>query len=169
MLTDRLRGDGLSGGLLAPTARMAATVYVAICLAPGMSAGAAALWLAHHGSPDPVVLTALNDLRALSYFVALVAFALFLVTIGIAGRLTGRLPGWAVWSALAIGIAIVASLPWAAANADRRVRAARTALGRGCRRPPAPEPGCPPIGSGRVTRLPIPAATASRCGHGHSG
>ena len=38
-----------------------------------MSAGAAALWLAHHGSADPVVLTALNDLRALSYFVALVA------------------------------------------------------------------------------------------------
>jgi len=116
VLTGRVRGDGLSGDLLAPTARMAATVYVAICLAPGMSAGAAALWLAHHGSPDPVVLIALNDLRVLSYFVALVAFALFLVTIGTAGRLTGRLPGWAVWSALAIGVAIVASLPWAAAN-----------------------------------------------------
>jgi hypothetical protein len=116
VLTGRVRDGGLSGGLLAPTARMAATVYVTICLAPGMSAGAAALWLAHHGSPDAVVLTALNDLRALSYFIALVAFALFLVTIGMAGHLTGRLPRWAVWSALAIGVAIVASLPWAAAN-----------------------------------------------------
>jgi hypothetical protein len=116
MLTGRVRDGGLSGGLLAPTARMAATVYVTICLAPGMSAGAAALWLAHHGGRDPVVLTALNDLRALSYFIALVAFALFLVTVGLAGLGTGLLPRWAGWSALAIGAAIGASLPLAAAN-----------------------------------------------------
>jgi hypothetical protein len=116
MLTGRVRDGGFSGGLLAPTARMAATVYVSICLAPGMSAGAAALWLGHHGSPDPVVLTALNDLRVLSYFVALVAFALFLVMVGLAGLTTGRLPRWASWSAAAIGAAIVASLPLAATN-----------------------------------------------------
>jgi hypothetical protein len=116
VLTGRVRDGGLSGGLLAPTARMAATVYVTICLAPGMSAGAAALWLAHHGSPDAVVLTALNDLRVLSYFIALVAFALFLVTIGMAGHLTGRLPRWTGWWAVGNGVAIVAGLPWAAAN-----------------------------------------------------
>jgi hypothetical protein len=116
VLTGRVRDGGVSGGLLAPTARMAATVYVTICLAPGMSAGAAALWLAHHGGRDPIVLTALNDLRALSYFVALVAFALFLVMVGLAGLGTGRLPRWAGWSALAIGAGIVASLPLAAAN-----------------------------------------------------
>jgi hypothetical protein len=116
MLTGRVRDGGLSGDLLAPTARMAATVYVSICLAPGMSAGAAALWSAHHGSPDPVVLTALNDLRALSYFLALVAFALFLVLVGLAGLGTGGLPRWAGWSAPAIALGIVASLPLAAAN-----------------------------------------------------
>jgi hypothetical protein len=116
VLTGRVRDGGLSCGLLAPTARMAATVYVTICLAPGMSAGAAALWLAHHGSPDAVVLTALNDLRVLSYFIALVAFALFLVTIGMAGHLTGRLPRWTGWWAVGNGVAIVAGLPWAAAN-----------------------------------------------------
>ena len=71
-----------------PTARMAATVYVAICLAPGMSAGAAALWLAHHGTADPAVLTALNDLRALSYFVALLPFAVFLVCVGLSAAAT---------------------------------------------------------------------------------
>lgn len=116
VLTGRVRGGGLSRGLLAPTARMAATVYVTICLAPGMSAGAAALWLAHHGTPDPLVLTALTDLRALSYFIALVAYALFLVTVGLAGLGEGGLPRWAGGSALVIGVAIVASLPWAAAN-----------------------------------------------------
>ena len=78
MLADRVAGIGRRE-VLAPTARMAATVYVAVCLAPGMSAGAAALWLAHHGTADPALLTALNDLRALSYFIALVPFAVFLV------------------------------------------------------------------------------------------
>ena len=116
MLTGRLAGPGLSGDLLAPTARMAATVYVTICLAPGMSAGAAALWLAHHGTTDPAILTALNDLRALSYFVALAAFAVFLATTGFAASSTRRLPRWAATSAVVLGIALAAGLPFAAQN-----------------------------------------------------
>ena len=60
-----------------------------------MSAGAAALWLAHHGTTDAAVLTALNDLRSLSYFIALVPFAVFLVAVGTAARTTRGLPGWA--------------------------------------------------------------------------
>ena len=116
MLTGRLAGPGLSGDLLAPTARMAATVYVTICLAPGMTAGAAALWLAHHGTTDPAILTALNDLRALSYFVALAAFAVFLATTGFAASMTRRLPRWAATSAVVLGIALAASLPFAAQN-----------------------------------------------------
>ena len=39
MLTARLRGSGLSGDVLAPTAQMAATAYVVLCLAPGQAAG----------------------------------------------------------------------------------------------------------------------------------
>jgi len=116
MLTGRLRAPGVAGELLAPTARMTVTVYVAICLAPGMSGGAAALWLAHHGTTDPAILTALNDLRALSYFVALAAFAVFLVTTGSAGSITGRLPRWASTAAVVLGVALVAALPFAAQN-----------------------------------------------------
>jgi hypothetical protein len=116
MLTSRVRGSSASDGLLAPTARMAATVYVAVCLAPGMSAGAAALWLAHHGTTDGAVLTALNDLRSLSYFIALVPFAVFLVAVGSAARSTRSLPGWATGTGIAVGIALVASLPFAAAG-----------------------------------------------------
>jgi hypothetical protein len=114
MLTARVRGSAAADGLLAPTARMAATVYVAVCLAPGMSAGAAALWLAHHGTTDGAVLTALNDLRSLSYFIALVPFAVFLVAVGIAARTTRRLPGWASVMAIAVGVALAAGLPFAA-------------------------------------------------------
>ena len=116
MLTGRVAAAGVAGDLWAPTARMAATVYVTICLAPGMSAGAAALWLAHHGTTDPSVLTALNDLRALSYFVALVAYALFLGAAGLAGLSSGRVPRWACWWAVGNGVAIVASLPFAASD-----------------------------------------------------
>lgn len=114
MLTARLRAPGTVAELLAPTARMAATVYVAICLAPGMSAGATALWLAQHGSADPTLLTALNDLRALSYFVALLAYAVFLVAAGTAGLSSGRLPRWASWAAVALGCALAAGVPIAA-------------------------------------------------------
>lgn len=114
MLTARVRGSAAADGLLAPTARMAATVYVAACLAPGMSAGAAALWLAHHGTTDSAVLTALNDLRSLSYFIALVPFAVFLVSVGIAARTTRSLPGWASGTALVVGVALAASLPFVA-------------------------------------------------------
>jgi hypothetical protein len=117
MLTSRVRGSASADGLLAPTARMAATVYAAICLAPGMSAGAAALWLAHHGTTDGAALVALNDLRSLSYFIALVPFAMFLVAVGVAARTTRGLPGWASLSAIVIGVALAASVPFAAAGA----------------------------------------------------
>jgi hypothetical protein len=114
MLTGRVAGGGPAGSLLAPTARMAATVYVALCLAPGMSGGAAALWLAHHGVTDAGVLTALNDVRSLSYFIALLPYAVFLLGVGIAGLLSHRLPRWAAWSGAVVGGSLLVSIPFAA-------------------------------------------------------
>jgi hypothetical protein len=116
MLAERVRADGPAGELLAPTARMAATVYVTICLAPGLSAGGAALWLAHSGSADPGIVLALNDVRSLSYFLALLAYAVFLVVVGTAGVMSGRLARWASWSAVVLGVALAASLPAATAG-----------------------------------------------------
>jgi hypothetical protein len=111
MLATRLRAPGPTGDVLSPAARMFAGVYVAGCLAPGMSAGATALWLAHSGTTDPAILTALNSLRSISYFIALAAWGLFLVSVGAGGRLTRRLPAWAAWSALGVGGALVLSVP----------------------------------------------------------
>jgi hypothetical protein len=113
MLSGRVGGPGVAGDVLAPTARTAAGIYVAVCLAPGMSAGATALWLAHHGARDAAVLTALNDLRSLSYFIALVPFAVFLVAIGSAARMTRSLPRWASTGAIVIGAALAVSVPFA--------------------------------------------------------
>ena len=61
MLTSRVSGPGAAGQLFAPTARMAATVYVTLCVAPGMAAGGTALWLAHHGVTDPADVQSLWD------------------------------------------------------------------------------------------------------------
>jgi hypothetical protein len=111
MVTARVSGPGPSGVLLAPTARTAMTVYVTLSLAPGMSAGAAALWHAQTRTGDVAILTALNDLRALSYFVALLAFAFFLVAVGLAATSTGRLPRWAGWSAIVLGVLLAVGVP----------------------------------------------------------
>ena len=115
-LTDRLRGSGTTGRLLPATARSAATVYVTLCLAPGMSAGGATLWLAQHGSVDAGVLQALNLLRVFSYFVALLPLAAFLVAVGVSAVVSRRLPRWAGWSAIAIGAPLAATVPVAASN-----------------------------------------------------
>ena len=115
-LTERLRADGATGRLLPATARSAATVYVTLCLAPGLSAGGAALWLAHSGPVDAGVLHAVNLLRIFSYFVALLPWAAFLVAVGISAVVSRRLPRWAGWSAIAIGAPLAATVPVAASD-----------------------------------------------------
>ena len=103
MVVMRLRQPGVAGDLLAPTAQMAGTAYVVLCLAPGQAAGAAALWLGRTGPADPAALLALNDLRAFSYYLALLCLAAFLVTVGAGGFLGGGLARWMSWSAVVIG------------------------------------------------------------------
>lgn len=111
MLTGRLRGPGAVGELLPDTARLAATGYVVICLVPGMASGAVALWLAHHGSPDPDLLLALNALRGFGYFIALLFLAAFLLLVGVSAAASRRLPRWAAWSAVGLGVALAATVP----------------------------------------------------------
>jgi hypothetical protein len=108
MLAERVRTPN---NPLAATARMAATAYVALSLAPGMAAGGTALWLAQHRTVDDALILAFNDLRAISHFVSLVPYAVCLIAIGLAGRSTGRLPAWASWSAIVLGAALAASAP----------------------------------------------------------
>jgi hypothetical protein len=110
MLAGRLRGPGISGDLLAPTAVVTGSAYVLFSLAPGQAAGAAALWLGHSGDAEPSTLLALNDLRVFSYFFALLCLAAFLICIGAGGNATRRLPRWASWSALIIGTALAAGV-----------------------------------------------------------
>jgi hypothetical protein len=110
MLAGRLRGPGVSGDLLAPTAVVTGSAYVLLSLAPGQAAGAAALWVGHSGDAEPSILLALNDLRVFSYFIALLCLAAFLICIGAGATATRRLPRWASWSALTIGTALAAGV-----------------------------------------------------------
>jgi hypothetical protein len=106
MVTGRLRGRGVAGELLAPTAMITGAAYVLFSLIPGQAAGAAALWLGHSDDAEPAALLALNDLRAFSYYLALLCLASFLGCTGVAGLATRRLPRWVSWSAIAIGTAL---------------------------------------------------------------
>ena len=146
MIAARVRTPG---NPLAPTARMAATAYVALSLAPGMAAGATALWSAQHRTVDDQLLLALNDLRAMSHFVSLVPYAVFLVAVGLAARSTRMLPAWAAWSAIVLGAALAATAPVAASGATDFVGMATVlwVLTVGIALLRQPEPGRPvPVG-----------------------
>ncbi len=91
------------------TALCGAGVYVAASLAPGMAAGAAALWVAQH-APDPSTVYALNHLRTFSYQMSLMAWAVFFAAVAVSGLAGHTLPRWlgasaaAVAAALAVGV-----------------------------------------------------------------
>jgi hypothetical protein len=113
MLTGRLRGRGVAGELLRPTALITGSAYVLFSLIPGQAAGAAALWLGHSPDAEPVAILALNDLRAFSYYLALLCLASFLGCTGVGGLATRRLPGWVSWSAIGIGTALAVGVAMA--------------------------------------------------------
>lgn len=101
-------------GSAASTARMAATCYVTISLAPGMSAAAAGVYLGHRGLTDSALLAVLTNLRSFSYFLSLLALAMFLVAVAVSAWSTGALPRWLSASAGVVGTALGASVAVAA-------------------------------------------------------
>ena len=99
-------GPGGFGGL---TSALAATVFLATTLAPGFSAGAAALWIGSHGGDIGAVDT-LNTLRNTTYATSLAAYALFLGAVGVSALATRALPRWLSGSALAIAVWLAAGV-----------------------------------------------------------
>lgn len=97
-------------GFAAATARMAAVCYLTISLAPGMSAMAAGVYLGHRGVDDPALLAMATNLRTFSYFLSLLALALFLVAVAVSAWPSGALPRVLSGSAGVIGVALAAAL-----------------------------------------------------------
>ena len=88
------------------TALCGAGVYVAAALAPGMAAGAAALWVAQH-APDPSSVYALNHLRTFSYQMSLMAWAVFFGAVAVSALAGRTLPRWLAVSAAVVAAALV--------------------------------------------------------------
>src|SRR3954469_3978761 len=110
VLRDAERGDGwlagvaLAGGLLSATLKLAS-----------LPAALAALYRADDGI-SPQVATALIDMNNIAFALTWATTALMLsATAGVALR-TGVLPRWLGWSAIAIAIGLLASLPFAAST-----------------------------------------------------
>lgn len=105
-LVHYLRSREPGGGVAASTASLAGVAFIAMILAPAMSAGAAALWVGQHGgSIDTVV--ALNALRSLSYAVSLLVFALFLAAVAVSALAGRSLPRGLSVSALVLAATLV--------------------------------------------------------------
>lgn len=105
-----LRDRETHHGVAAATMRMAAVSYVTISLAPGMSAAAAAVYLGHRGLDDPTLLAMATNLRGFSYFLSLLALAMYLVAVGVSAWPSGALPRPLSASAAVIGIVLAAAV-----------------------------------------------------------
>jgi uncharacterized protein DUF4386 len=109
-----LRDAERDGGWLAGVALSGGLLGVAIKLA-SLPAALAALYRANDGISTPVA-TALIDMNNIAFALTWATTALMLsATAGVALR-TGVLPRWLGWSAIAIAIGLLASLPFAAST-----------------------------------------------------
>jgi hypothetical protein len=100
----RVIGRRTEGGRWAGQAAFAAGItYVAVTLATGLPAGAAAVYGAHHGIGDPQTLALVNDVRTLAFFLSLVALAGYSICLGLSALADEARARWMGWGGLLIG------------------------------------------------------------------
>src|SRR4051812_10069234 len=102
--TGWLAGVALSGGLLSAAIKFAS-----------LPAALAALYRADDGI-SPHVATALIDMNNIAFALTWATTALMLLATAGVTLSTGVLPRWLGWSAIAIGVGLLASLPFAAST-----------------------------------------------------
>ena len=109
-----LRGgrDDDTSGWLSSCISGSAVVYVAITIATGFAAGAAALYDAHHGAPLTTVAT-VNHIRDFAFYMSGGVIGVFTICVGGAGRVTGLLPRWISYAGVAIGAFAILAVPGA--------------------------------------------------------
>jgi hypothetical protein len=110
-----LRGRDEVSGWLAGCIGAAGVTYVAVTIAAGVAAGAAALYNGHHGAPV-TTLTTVNDVRNFAFFLSIGALGVFTLAVAAAGRVTRALPTWVVWSGYVVGAVSIAAIPAARAG-----------------------------------------------------
>lgn len=105
-----LRGDGILGEWLSSCIAASATIFVAITVADGFAAGAAALYDGHHGVALATVTT-VNDIRNFAFFLSGGLAGLFALGVAAAARVSGRLPRWVTYSGAVVGVLYLATIP----------------------------------------------------------
>ncbi|MDQ1585011.1 MAG: hypothetical protein QOJ90_308 [Actinomycetota bacterium] len=104
-----LRGDGVVGDWLSSCIAAGAVVAVAITVAVGFAAGAAAMYDAHHGAPLTTVTT-VNDIRNFAFFLTGGLSGIFALSVAGAIWLTRELPTWVAYSGAVVGILSIAAV-----------------------------------------------------------
>lgn len=94
----------------AQTALLAGMGYVAITLAVGFPAGAAALYAAQSGV-DPETAFAINNIRIFGYFLSLALLGAHAIGFGMAAIADRFFPVWAGYGGIATGICLLAVTP----------------------------------------------------------
>lgn len=107
-----LRGRDELSGWLAGCIGAAAVIYLAVSIAAGFAAGAAALYNGHHGAPV-TTLTTVNDVRNFAFFLSVGVLGVFTLAVAAAGRATRLLPAWLVWTGYVVGAGLIAAVPGA--------------------------------------------------------
>jgi hypothetical protein len=110
LFTRLVCGDAELPRWLATAARSFATCYVAVTIAVGFPAGAAAIYDGHHGAPLATVV-AVNDIRNFAYFLSLAILAAFTVCLCAAGLATRSLPRWLGIAGFVISGLLLVTIP----------------------------------------------------------
>jgi hypothetical protein len=115
LLARLLRGhDDLSSWLSSCIAASAIT-YVAVTVATGFAAGAAALYDGHHGAPLTTVTT-VDDIRNFGFVLCSGVVGLFSLAVAAAGRATAALPRWVWATGAVVGVLSIVAVAGARAH-----------------------------------------------------
>lgn len=105
-----LRGEGEVGGWLSSCMSGAAVVVVAVTIATGFAAGAAALYDGHHGASLATVTT-VNDIRGFGFALSGAAAGVFVLAASAASQRSRLLPRWFVYAGYVVGVVCIAAVP----------------------------------------------------------
>lgn len=99
-----------AGGWASQSAAFAGLAYVAVVVAGGFAAGAAAAWGAHHGLALEQAL-AINNIRNFAYFLSLALLGGHAIGLGLAARSDRVMTRWVGWGGPLVGTVLVLAVP----------------------------------------------------------
>jgi len=105
-----LRGRTEVSRLWASGISAVGSCFVAITIACGFGAGAAATYDGHHGVPLSTVI-AINDVRNFAYFLSVAALGVLVLCIALAVETSAELPKWVARTGYVVAALCVASVP----------------------------------------------------------